>query len=440
MKRKVLSVMLVAAMTASLFAGCGSSSSDSESSNSGSSAGASGTEAEETQAADSGDEEESEFTATAPSEDEIVIWVAQNMVDLTKEYAESFLSENGYDFSVRVEAVGEGDAASNVITDVESAADIYTFAQDQMARLISAGGLQPLQTEYAEWAAENHATNAVAAATSGDYMYAFPITADNGYFLYYDSSVITDPTSLEQIVADCEAAGKNFYYAFTSWYEESFFFATGCTIEYTVATDGSFTEANIDMANDQGVVALNEMIELASSSCYQSGSDANSAVDYAAIIDGTWDSSTIKAALGDNFACAELPSFVGSDGETYHLSGFSGYKLIGIKPQTEATKLEACYALAEYLSDYEVSMARFEAEGWGPSNLEAQQDEAVQSDIALAAMASQDNYNVVQGQYSTNYWSIMDTLGSDAANGTSGVEDCLSYLTDIQEKLIADIE
>ena len=438
MKRKVLSVMLVAAMTASLFAGCGSSSSDSESSNSAGSA--SGTEAEETQADASGDEESSEFVATAPSEDEIVIWVAETMVDMTKEYAESFLSENGYDFSVRVEAVGEGDAASNVITDVESAADIFTFAQDQMARLVSAGGLQPLQTEYADWAAENHDASAVEAATSGDYMYAFPITADNGYFLYYDSSVITDPTSLEQIVADCEAAGKNFYYAFTSWYEESFFFATGCSIEYTVDSAGTFTEANIDIANDQGVVALNEMIELASSSSFQSSSSASSAVDYAAIIDGTWDSSTIKAALGDNFACAELPSFVGSDGETYHLSGFSGYKLLGIKPQTDADKLAACYALAEYLSDTEVSLARFELAGWGPSNLEAQQDEAVQSDEALCAMAAQNAYNVVQGQYSTNYWSIMDTLGSDAANGTGGVEDCLTYLTDIQEQLIADIE
>ena len=182
------------------------------------------------------------------------------------------------------------------------------------------------------------------------------------------------------------------------------------------------------------------MLDLASSSCFQSGSSADSAVDYAAIIDGTWDSSTIKTAFGENFACAELPSFVGSDGETYHLSGFSGYKLLGIKPQTDADKLAACYALAQYLSDTEVSLARFELAGWGPSNIAAQQDEAVQSDEVLSAVAIQETYNVGQGQYSTNYWSIMDTLGADAANGTGGVEDCLTYLTDIQEQLIADIE
>jgi arabinogalactan oligomer/maltooligosaccharide transport system substrate-binding protein len=44
--------------------------------------------------------------------------------------------------------------------------------------------------------------------------------------------------------------------------------------------------------------------------------------------------------LSDNFACAKLPSFTGSDGNTYQLSGFSGYKLLGVKPQEDEDKLQ----------------------------------------------------------------------------------------------------
>ena len=49
--------------------------------------------------------------------------------------------------------------------------------------------------------AENDA-GSVAAATLGDVMYAYPLTSDNGYFLYYDKSVVTDPNTLETIIAD----------------------------------------------------------------------------------------------------------------------------------------------------------------------------------------------------------------------------------------------
>ena len=266
------------------------------------------------------------------------------------------------------------------------------------------------------------------------------MTSDNGYFLYYDSSVISDPSTLEGIIADCEAADKNFYYSYASWYLESFFFGTDCTIEYETDSEGNFTAANIDIANDQGVVALNEMIELASSSNFQWDYDnADACVNAAAIVSGTWDSATVQQLFGDNYACAKLPTFTGSDGETYQLSGFGGYKLLGIKPQTEAGKLAVCYMLAQYLTDYDMQMERFTAQGWGPSNLEAQASEEVQADPALAALAEQLAYCIPQGQYSTNYWDIMNALGSDAASGAVG-DDVLGYLESVQADLIADIE
>ena len=68
------------------------------------------------------------------------------------------------------------------------------------------------------------------------------------------------------------------------------------------------------------------------------------------------------------------------------MGGFSGYKMLGIKPQTEEGKLALCYKLAQYLTDAERQVARYEAVGWGPSNVEAQGNDAVQNDVALTAV------------------------------------------------------
>ena len=88
-----------------------------------------------------------------------------------------------------------------------------------------------------------------------------------------------------------------------------------------------------------------------------------------------------------------------ADGKTYQLSGFNGCKLLGVKPQEDADKLQICDDLALFLTSEAVQIARFEAVQWGPSNLNAQATEAVQSNEALAALSEQFAFTIPQGQY-----------------------------------------
>ena len=140
----------------------------------------------------------------------ITIWVAENVVDFTKEKVAAWQSqsESNGQYTIEVLPVGEGDAAGNMITDVTGGADMYGFAQDQLTRLVAAGALAPVMGDNASWIATNNDGGAASAAKMGDVTYAYPMTSDNGYFLYYDKSVITDPSSLDAIIAACEAAGK----------------------------------------------------------------------------------------------------------------------------------------------------------------------------------------------------------------------------------------
>ena len=74
---------------------------------------------------------------------EIKIWVAEATVEFIKAQVEAFKAANPEyaGMTVVVEPVGEGDAASNMLTDVEAGADLFGFAQDQLARLVAAGAL-----------------------------------------------------------------------------------------------------------------------------------------------------------------------------------------------------------------------------------------------------------------------------------------------------------
>ena len=336
------------------------------------------------------------------------------------------------DFVVTVEPVGEGDAASNVLTDLDAAADIFGFPQDQLARLVAANSLLELDEEVAKQVAAENDAGSVAAATLGDLMYAYPMTSDNGYFLYYDKSVVSDPSTLEGILAGCEAAGKSFYYDLRSgWYQPAFFFGAGCTLTYDTDSEGAYTGCNIDYASDKGVGAMKALVALVKSPAFVNGSSMSSATNVGAIIDGTWDAGAVKETFGDNYACAKLPT-VEINGEAKQLSGFGGFKLLGVKPQTDDDKLAFCDALAYYLASGEVQLARYNAVGWGPSNLEAKASEAVQADEALSALGAQLAFTIPQGQYPGEYWGLAEGLGDDIIAGKYADADDAALLAALQ--------
>ena len=379
--------------------------------------------------------------------DEIKIWVADNVVDFTNEQVAAF--KEAYpeyaDYDVTVEPVGEGDAAGNMITDVAAGADLYGFAQDQIARLVSAGALIDIAPDYEEEVRAANDEGSIGAATVGETLYAYPLTSDNGYFLYYDKSVVSDPSTLEGILADCEAAGKNFYMEINSgWYQTAFFFATGAELTYETDDQGNFTTCNASYESEEGLVALKKMIELKASPAFQNGSAVGEGTNIGAIVDGTWDAGAAKDLFGDNYACAKLPTFEGCDGNTYQMSGFGGFKLLGEKPQEDEDKLAACDALAMYLSGEEAQIARYDAVGWGPSNLNAQASDAVKADEALSALAEQLAFTVPQGQYPGDYWSLATSLGDSIISGEltpdTTDEELMAVLKNFQDTCISYAE
>ena len=372
-------------------------------------------------------------TASLAGTYDITVWVAEAAVDLTKTQIDNFnkTNEDGIVINATIEAVGESDAGTNMITDVEAGGDIYCFAQDQFARLVQAGALAKLGASATETVSAANDAGVVAAATVGDDLYAYPLTSDNGYFMYYDKSVISDDDvdSLETLIADCEAANK--YFAFemdtSAWYAASFFFATGCISEWTTDSEGAFVSVNDTFDSPAGLIAAKGMKKLVDSPIHLNSSAADSfASDAAIVVTGTWAFDDVKAILGDNMGVTDLPSFE-VDGTSYHLGSYNGCKLLGVKPQTEATKMAALHKLAQYLTGEECQMERFEALSWGPSNSNAQASEAVQSNPGLSALLLQSPYSIPQGQIHGSWWDIAKVIADDvkAATDDAGLQAAL---------------
>ncbi len=422
--KKVLALLLALAMVLSL-AACGGSGSSTT-----------------TTGAASGSDGSSDTQGSSTSLEgtyDVTLWIPEAIVELTKQQVEDFNSSNTYGITINatVEAVSEADSATNMITDVEAGADIYFFAQDQFMRLVQAGALAKLGTAAAATVTESNSADTVTAATTGGEMYAYPLTADNGYFMYYDKSVIPeeDIDSMEALIADCEAAGK--YFAMetntSAWYLAAFFFATGCVSEWTTDSDGNFVSVHDTFNSDEGLIAAKGIQKLVTSSANLSSSQAEFASGAAVVVTGIWNYETISEQLGDNMGVADLPSFE-VDGVSYHLSSYSGCKLLGVKPQTDAVRQAVLHQLAQYLTNEQCQLERFELASWGPSNLAAQENEAVQANAGLSALMEQNQYAVPQGQIHGSWWDICKVIADDVKAATTD-EELQQALVNYEEKI-----
>jgi len=353
---------------------------------------------------------------------DITLWVSEldGVAELTQQQIDAFEAANpGIVINASIEGVTEADAGSKVVADVASAPDIFCFAQDQLARLVQAAALAAPGKGASENIRTNNDAGSVAAASVAGTLYAYPMTSDNGYYMYYDTSIISeeDAESMEAIIAACEANNLKFRYALENgWYTASFFFGAGCHSNWSMNEAGEFTSVDDDFNSELGLIAMKGMQKLAQSPCYDSNADIFT--DAGVVITGIWNANAAAEHFGENLGATDLPSFE-VDGNSYHLGSYTGNKLMGVKPQADAKKAAVLSQLAQYLTNAECQAQRYEQFQWGPSNKEVQVSDAVQANISLAALAKQGEFGQPQGQIHGAWWDIAKVLGAEAKAAAS---------------------
>ena len=350
------------------------------------------------------------------------VWAAQEDQSLTRRLADEFIAQNNdFDITIELGVVGEPDAYKTYSEDPAAAADVFFFPNDQLRDFVNAGGLYEVTRNKDDVVARN-IDSSVASATLDGKLYAYPATADNGYFLYYDKSVLSedDVKSLDKILEVSAAAGKRVLMDLddNGWYVASFFLGAGCTL--TIGADGKQV-CNFNNAN--GLAAATAMQAFAAHPAYINGDDnvlkGGIGGSISAGISGTWNAGDVSSILGDNYGATKLPTFT-MNGQQVQMGSFGGYKLVGVNSMiSDPAKVVVAMDFADFLTNEQNQVARFEAREIGPSNKNAAENPAVTGNIALAALAAQNVFATSQNDVLGDYWSPAGAFGTAMVNKDS---------------------
>ena len=97
---------------------------------------------------------------------------------------------------------GEYVAKDEVTKDVDAAADVYMFSNDNLTSQIAANGISKLGGQTAEDVKKNNSQAIVDSVSVDGDIYGVPFTT-NSWFLYYDKSAFTEDEvkSLDTMIA-----------------------------------------------------------------------------------------------------------------------------------------------------------------------------------------------------------------------------------------------
>lgn len=361
----------------------------------------------------------------------ITVWVSEADKAFATKVAEDFKAKNpdkNYQFVIDIQ--GENDVATRVLNDVENAADVYSYSNDQLSKLINGDALARIAGDRLTRLKEGNSAGAMDSATmtvnGEDGVYGMPYT-DNTFFLYYNKGVLTetDVATLDGILSKC-TANKQFAFPMRDgWYTTAFYF--GKNLGYDVKYDKNLAETSIacDFDNETGVKVTEAMWSYVKDSRFKA--DANDSKITAgfndgsiiAAVSGIWNKTTIESYLGENFAAAKLPTYTYAKGtpneEQAQLTAFAGYKLLGVnnysKHKTDALDF------AEFYTNRENQVKHFEERGFVPTNEEARKDEKVQVDVCAKAITEQLKYSKTQKGVPSTMWTAMEGLGAAMITG-----------------------
>lgn len=366
------------------------------------------------------------------------VWGGEEDQNLLKELVEKFKTTYpDQKFNIEIGVESEATAKDTILTDVEAAADVFAFASDQIVDLNNAKALANIEDMDA--ALQNYAKKSIAdvkaangegsveAASIDGKLMAFPMTGGNGYFLYYDSSVISeeDAATWDTILAAADKAGKKVGMTLASgWYNASFFygagFTTGLNDDGTTAIDFNGTSKD----GYTGVQVTQSMLNIASNKAFMAIADGDisnqiAGGTLAAVISGTWDAENAQKVFGDGYAATKLPTYT-LDGKQVQQGSVSGYKFIGVNAYSK--NVGWATVLAEFLTNEESQATRFEQRQLAPTNKNVAASDEVSKNVAIAASAAQDAYGVVQA-VSAKYWDPTKTFGEMIAQGSLSATD-----------------
>ncbi len=273
---------------------------------------------------------------------------------------------------------------------------------------------------------------AVEAATVRNTLYAYPLTADNGYFLYYNKRYFTekDIQTLDRILEVAAENGGLFSMDWSSaWYVYSFFGNT--EMKVGLKEDGITNDCtwNRQEGEIRGVDVAQAMLNIAKQPSFSNRTDEEFLQGVRdgtvlAGVSGVWNAVAIQEVWGEDTGAAKLPTYTCNDRQI-QMASFSGCKLIGVNAYSEHYDW-AC-KLAEWITNEQNQKLRFELREQGPSNIQVASSVEVQQSPAIAALLEQSEFSQLQ-RVGGKFWDPVTIFGENMASGNATGEDLQKQL------------
>lgn len=352
---------------------------------------------------------------------ELIVWGAEEDEALLQQIFESFQKEykGQANFHITFAVQSESGCKDALMADLESGADVFAFADDQLNTLVAAGALEPV--ENAHHIKSENLPGAVEAASVGEVLYAYPLTADNGYFLYYNKQYLNqkDIKTFDSILKIAEENKKRITMDWSSaWYVYAFFGNTG--LEVGLNNDGitNYCTWNKTDGDIKGVDVAKAMLSIARSPAFLNAEESSLLAriqdgSVIAGVSGVWNAVAMKDALGKNYGAAKLPTYTCSNRQI-QMASFSGYKLIGVNAYSKHYVWAS--RLAEWISNEKNQQLRFEMRGQGPANIKAAASASVQDSPAITALIDQSKFSCLQ-RIGGNFWDPVSKFATNMAAG-----------------------
>lgn len=341
------------------------------------------------------------------------------------------------EFDIVLEAGADSSTKDDLLADIHGSADIFSFADDQISAMAAAGALEPVPN--AEEIKNANLEGAVEAATVRDVLYAYPMTADNGYFLFYDKNYLTeeDVQTMDGLLAAAEAAGKQVTMDWSSgWYLYAFFGNTD--MEFGINDDGVTNYCNWNRTDGtiKGTDIAEALLAISASPAFSNATDD---VFLAGVQDGTvvagvsgvWNAMEVRNAWGADYGAVKLPTYTVA-GQQVQMASFTGYKYMGVNAYS--AQKEWALKLADWFTNEENQTVCFTERNQGPANINAAQSDEVKKVPAIQAVLAQSEFGRLQ-RVGNSFWTPCTEFGNIMAAGNPTGTD----LQEIMDTLVSGI-
>lgn len=353
--KKRLAILLTMAMTATVFAGCGSSGQT---------------------VPKEGEVQDIRLMVWAPSEDQ-----SKDSGEWLQKSCQAFAAEHPeYNIDFVYGVADEATAATQVAQDPEASADVFMFANDNLTVLTDARAAAKFGGIYEQAVMETNSQTVTDSVRSDGFLYGVPFTT-NTWFMYYDKSVFSEE-DVKNLDTMLEKGVVSFPFT-NSWYLPSFYVGNGCTL----FEDGTVEEAGVDFAGEKAENVTDYLIELMDHPNFEVDADGSGIAGLRdgsinAVFTGSWDAASIKEILGENMGVCALPTYT-LNGEEKQMMAYAGSKAIGVNATSE--NMVASIQLAVYLGSAEAQRLHYELRNVVPCNTDLLEEESIAKDMLVSA-------------------------------------------------------